>query len=484
MKSNIFFTLLCLAFCSNFSLAQDAQEATLLGHWSGEGLVGSSAYNNTYNEIWGVTRNGHEYAVIGSTAGTHFVDVTDPTQPTEAFFLPGNANGPQIIHRDYHDIGDYLYAVADEGASTMQIIDISQLPDTVQVVYDSGEHLQRAHNIFIDETNARLYTFATKGGSSSYSAMRIFDIADPFNIEMIGSYGSLGAVDIGHVHDGYVRDHIAFLNCGNDGFAVVDCTNPLELKLLNFLNPTNYPQAGYNHSGWLNDECTHYYMADENWGRAMKTLDVRDVRNIEVKNTFNAGSDSQFSIPHNQIVACNYLYVSHYYDGLQIYDISTPAIPRRVAYYNTSQITHRRNYEGAWGVYPLLPSGNILVSDMQRGLFILEGMGDNCDPQANIMPCDLTSAVEALEESKNHINIYPQPTHDFISLNITLEKARKNTSIQLYDWSGRLVETLWSGNLQAGEQVLDLELRQATAGMYLLKMQNEEVFLAKKVVVN
>lgn len=483
MKFKPFCIILSLIFGSSLAFGQ-AEEVELLGRWKVDSLVGSSIYNNTYNEVWGLARNGHEYAVIGSTAGTHFIDVTVPTEPTEAFFFPGKSNGPQIIHRDYHDIGDYMYAVADEGASSIQVFDLSQLPDTVQVVYDSNELLQRAHNIFIDETNARMYGFAVKGGINSYAAMRIYDIADPFDIALLGTYGTLGGIDVGHVHDGYVRDNIAFLNCGNDGFAIVDCTNPRALKVLNFLNPTDYPQAGYNHSGWLTDDCSHYYMADENWGRAMKTLDVRNMEDIQIKDTFTAGSDSPFSIAHNQIVACNYLYVSHYYDGLQVYDIADPASPQRVAYYNTTQLAHRNNYEGAWGVYPLLPSGNILVSDMQQGLFVLEGMGDNCDPKANIIPCSITNTVERLDETKNHIEVYPQPSHDFVNMDIELETTLKGVQIQLHDWTGRLLQTLWTGDLPAGKQQLELSLGGVSAGMYLIKVQDEAVYLAKKIVVH
>ena len=110
-----------------FLLMAQPQEATLLGTWDDETLVGSTWYDNTYNEIWGVAVNGKEYAILGSTAGTHFIDVTNPQQPYEAFFVEGAATGGQIIHRDYHDYKGYLYAACDEGPSTLQIIDITQL---------------------------------------------------------------------------------------------------------------------------------------------------------------------------------------------------------------------------------------------------------------------------------------------------------------------------------------------------------------------
>ena len=58
--------------------AQSGENIELLYHWSEDTLVGSAMYNNTYNEVWGFVVNDREYAVIGSTAGTHIFDVTDP----------------------------------------------------------------------------------------------------------------------------------------------------------------------------------------------------------------------------------------------------------------------------------------------------------------------------------------------------------------------------------------------------------------------
>ena len=52
---------------------------------------------------------------------------------------------------------------------------------------------------------------------------------------------------------------------------------------------TSYPDAGYNHSGWLNDDGTIYIMQDENHGYDVKILDVADLTNISVLATFNSG---------------------------------------------------------------------------------------------------------------------------------------------------------------------------------------------------
>ena len=57
---------------------------------------------------------------------------------------------------------------------------------------------------------------------------------------------------------------------------------------------------------------------------------------------------------------------------MQIFDITDPAAPIKVGYYDTYLPDNHNGFAGNWGVDPLLPSGIILVSDVQSGLFVLE----------------------------------------------------------------------------------------------------------------
>ena len=168
----------------------------LLFQWDDSTLVGSNAYDNTYNEIWGLNINGREIAVIGSTAGTHFFDVTEPALSSQIAFVAGAYTGPGVIHRDYHDIEGYLYIVCDEGStSTLQIVDITNLPNSVNTVYDSNSLLNKVHNIFIDTATTKLYACATG------EAMEVFSLTDPQNPSLIYTYNN-----VGHVHDAYVKN--------------------------------------------------------------------------------------------------------------------------------------------------------------------------------------------------------------------------------------------------------------------------------------
>ena len=62
--------------------------------------------------------------------------------------------------------------------------------------------------------------------------------------------------------------------------------------------------------------------------------------------------------------------MSYYVDGTRVLDISNPANPVEVGYFDTSDWTGL--YDGNWGTYAYLPSGHIISSDRNNGLFIFE----------------------------------------------------------------------------------------------------------------
>lgn len=351
--------LLLLFALPMLASAQPAQ-ATLLGHWTDPTIPPTTWYNNPFNEIWGFTHGGREYGVIGSTAGMSFFDVTNPENPKEKFRVPGDATGPGIIHRDFKDWRGYLYAVCDEGASKLQVIDLNQLPDTVRVVYASNEFASTAHNLYIDTAQARLYLLGASGNTVC------LDISNPATPKLLAKYPGNG-LNLPYVHDAYIQNHIGIMNCGSDGLWVVDFSAPTQPVLLGTM--TNYPGAGYNHSGWMSADGRHYILCDETHGSPVKMVDMSDFSDLKVISSINAGSFSG-QIPHNAIVRENLFFVSYYYDGLQVFDISDPFAPKRVLYYDTYPGANQNSYAGSWGVNPMLPSGNILLSDMQSGFWV------------------------------------------------------------------------------------------------------------------
>ena len=429
MKNLKFTTLFYILFTTTIQ-AQDSENINLLYQWSVDTLIGSEAFENVYNEVWGVVVDDREYAIIGSTAGTHFFDVTNPSTASEIAFVAGRVVGDEIIHRDYHDYQNYLYTVSDEGLSSLQIIDISTLPDSVSVVYDSSDLFYRSHNIFIDTAKARLYT--TNGD--------IYTLENPIDPKFLYNTSLLSS------HDVYVENDTAYINTGTLGFVIVDFSQTtLENQSHEVIGtlPT-YPDQGYNHSGWITPDGNYYAMADETWGMRMKMLDISDFSNIEVVALFGSGVDEN-SIPHNQIINGNYLYTAYYHDGFYVHDISDPFTPILIGYYDTFDPDHHESYMGAWGVYPFLPSGNILISDMQTGLYLFEVNYDN------------PLGTDVLVNNKNAI--YPNPCSDVLNLNLT-----NKSQVNLYDIQGNKVFNASDVyNIQLNTNIL-------SNGIYILKL--------------
>ena len=452
---NLFIVI--LSFAQSFP----SYQLSLLYNWQDTTLIPSWQYDNTYNEIWGVQINGVEIAIIGSTAGTHFFDVTDPLTASQVDFVAGAYTGSDVVHRDYHDYNGYLYTVCDEGnTSTLQIIDISNLPNSVSVVYDSNLLFTKSHNIFIDTATAKLYVCAVKhtNPNNFSSAMEVYSLSNPLNPTLLYTY-----MDVGHVHDAYVRNDTAYLNCGGDGFRIVDFhyldlpggMAPTELASL-----TSYPDAGYNHSGWLNDEGTVYAMLDENHGYDIKLLDVSDFNNISVLSIFNSGVDTN-SMAHNAIIKWNLLFVSYYHDGLRVFNIADPTSPFEVLYYDTYLPNHHSSYKGAWGIYPFWNTTNssfssILLSDMQTGLYVFSGA--------------FPLAVNNLNPTKSLV--FPNPAKN--QFTITNKSA---TSIILYDVFGKKVlqQDLYSGKT--------IKRRNISSGIYFYCLRNKKDIIEKGKII-
>jgi len=412
-----------------------------LFNWQNTSLAPSSAHFNTYNEIWGYAKDGSEYAIIGTTAGTHIFDVTNPATSIEVEFLDAALTGPDVVHRDYHDYNDYLYIVCDEGQSTLQIADLSFLPDSAPIVYDSNALFPRSHNIYIDSVSARMYVC---GGTILFG---VYSLADPTNPTLIldcpNDVPFWSA--IGYVHDVFVRGDTAYLNAGQNGLFVVDFSNINNVQMLGSLDV--YPQSGYNHSGWLMDNEDYYALADETHGMDVKIIDVSDLGNLVVTDTISSDVHP-LSIPHNLIYKDNFLFISHYFDGLYMFECSNPAQPTLAGFYDTStEIPAAGVYRGCWGVYPFLPSGNILASDMQTGLWIFGS--------------SLISGVSETAPSRE-IQVYPNPVRERLYVSGNLQKAQ----YLVFDMQGK---TVLEGTLSTS-----LEVDKLKPGLYNMLISNND----------
>jgi choice-of-anchor B domain-containing protein len=335
------------------------------------GKYGQLAYPNwELNDVWGYADTiGNEYALVGVRDGFNVVDVTVPSNPISKIYI----NGAFSIWRDIKTWSHYAYVVHDfqfswstTPSEGITIVDLDSLQTPhykryrPQFSVGAGQvdSLQRAHNIYIDE-NGVLYVF---GSNLFIGGALMFDVAtDPWNPIYLGMFNTY------YLHDGYVRDNKLYGAAVNDGFM---CVVDVSLKSSPQLLATKATPNGTTHNTWLSDNSQTVFTTDEVPGGYIAAYDVSNLANVTELDRIRT-LDGTNVIPHNVHVFNDFLVSSYYTRGCQIVDAIYPDLLVEVGFYDTSPNFAGQGFNGGWGAYPYLPSGNILVTDIQEGLFIL-----------------------------------------------------------------------------------------------------------------
>lgn len=468
MKKSTLLTLVLLAGIQSLhAQVYEQQNISLLSNWNDTTIVAEPFYGIRYNGIWGWEDGaGREYALIGATNGVHIVDVTIPTAASRVDFVPGRRSG--CIWREIKTYQHYAYLISDDNApNSFQIIDLQYLPDSVSLVYDSDSLFQRAHTLFVDGN--KLYCGIVKGGiTSGTSSMSVYSLNNPVNPSFLRDVDTdYGAVFTNQqVHDMFVRNDTVYASAAFDGLFILKYDSAgNQFNMLGSL--TSYPSQGYNHSSALTDDSrTLVFMDEVPAGLPVKVLDVQDLSNLTVTATFQSNAGPT---PHNPFIVGNRCYIAYYQDGLQVYDVSDPYHPVRIGYFDTQYQTAQggpytgQAYSGAWGAYPYLSSGNVLVSDMQNGLYVLDA-----------------SQLTALEDEAAAIGfgVYPNPADENSAIRIRLKNGETG-SLQVYDITGRQVME----KVAISSSSYDLEPGLLSSGLYLLEVQSKGATAVQKLII-
>ena len=357
--------LLLVLLLSSISAHAQMDQLALLGQWDDNTLAVTGSQNQ-YNDVWGyVDCAGNEYALLGSREFVHVIGLSAAGVPTEISRIAGTGN---VTWRDMKTYGTVAYGVCDSCTEGLLIIDLSGLPAAATLSQRTTQWFNRAHNIYIDVANGRLYAVGT---DTRPNGVIVLDIAtDPLNPTLLASVNLPGT----YIHDIHVVNNIAYASHGNAGLYIYDLSTPATPQFLGSID--TYPQQGYNHSSWLDPARSVLVWADETFDRSVKIADVSDPTDITITDQFRSellAPTQTGSIAHNPFIRDQYVVLSYYHDGIQIFDISNENAVTQVAGYDTEPSnTSYSGSQGAWGAYPYLPSGHILGSDMARGLFVLD----------------------------------------------------------------------------------------------------------------
>lgn len=362
-------------------------------------LPSFSSAPSSASDIWGHVdlNNNKEYALIGLRNGTAIVDVSDPESPLEVATIGGRVSTWRDIKvYQYLDNATSTYKayayVTTEANDGLQIIDLNDLPNTASLA-NTQFSFQSAHNIYISNidysTNTVLdgyeaFIYIT-GSNQSSGAFQIYDLLDPLNPALVTS----PPIGTGYVHDATsmsitdartaqcVNGHnpcelfIDFNESTVDIWDMTDKNNPFRIST------TPYSGSQYTHSGWYSADKNYVFIQDELDEQRLfvnTTLHVLDIKDLTAPTVTGIYVGSTKAIDHNGFTLGDSYYMSNYRRGLTILDVTDPQVPDDLGFFDTfpSPVTDSANFDGAWGTYPFLPSGNLLVSDINNGLFVLK----------------------------------------------------------------------------------------------------------------
>ena len=350
------------------------------------------------SEIWGFVDadDNREYAIFGHRNGTAIYDVTTPATPVLVGNIPGNASlWREVKALQIPQAGGphraYAYVTTEAVNGGLQIIDLSNLPASVSLANTLNE-FSTSHTLYVSNidyaTNVPLpgrQPFLYIAGSNiAGGAYRIYDLTNPVQPRLVTPSPS-GA--------GYMHDSTSMLITDNRTTQCANGHNPCEV-LVDFnetsvdlwdvtdkaapvrLSTTTYPTATYVHSGWPTEDQRYIVVHDEldelrrSLNTHIYTLDVGDLRVPSLVTSYTGGSTTT---DHNGYTVGNRYYVSHYKRGLVIFDVTNPRALAEIGSFDTylSPSANTAGTDGAWGVYPFLPSGTLLVSDIENGMFLL-----------------------------------------------------------------------------------------------------------------
>lgn len=414
-------------------------------------LVGTLNVHERYGDVWGYVdeATGREYALqMARNDGLSIIDVTDDV-PVEVGFVPGlfESDGDRDA-KDVKTYGQYAYVVNER--APVQIVDLADPAHPVQVntldvqpdsVLDAG-----SHNLLVDGD----YLYVV--GGRSPGGLRIYSLADPAAPTPVGEFQPT------YYHDVYIYGDLLYAAAiYNQGIDVIDISDKANPSLVtNFTYAVSVEMGAHNVCGTADGQ--YVFVGDEIGSEPhTRVFDVSDLENVEEVADIIITPGQPV---HNCYVKDDLLYIAHYVEGARVFDVTDPEAPVEVAYYDTYPQSDF-GYKGAWTFYPYLPSGKLLVSDMQTGLYVLR-LGEN-PPVSNE---DDASPSDGITLRRNYPNPFAGTTRIPFSLPSTT-----HVRVTVHDVLGRELAVLTDQAWPAGTHELVFDGSPLPAGAYFYRLE-------------
>lgn len=308
-----------------------------------------------YSALWGYTApDGREYALLGVRTGTAIIDITDSQNLREVAFIKSKKS----TWREMKTFSHYAYVVTDSTSTGVEIIDLSNLPQSAALVGVYSD-LPMSHTIVIDEPQKLMYLM---GGSGE--TVVILSLEDPLHPKEITRFGST------YVHDAFFKNGRAYLSeIMSQSFSIWDLSDITKPKFLKRIRDKEAPEVSF-HNSWTTEDDQYLVTTEETEDRTVKIWDIRDLKKIQLVAEWLPPN----RLAHNVQIKGRYAYFSSYGGGIRILDLIEPSKPQEVGFW-ARETEVERGFVSVWGCYPYFKSGKIIGSDIENGLIVTEFEG-------------------------------------------------------------------------------------------------------------
>jgi choice-of-anchor B domain-containing protein len=333
------------------------------------------------NDLWGWTDpvTGREYALVGRSSGTAFVDISTPTRPIYVGDLPTRT--VSSTWRGIKVFADHAFIVSEAASHGMQVFDLKRLREVISppVTFTETAHYAgfgSTHTLAINSRTGFAYAAGTR---TCEGGLHVVDIRTPTLPRAAGCF----ALD-GYTHeaqcviyagpDGVYRDREICFNANEDTLTIVDTTDKVEQVQL---SRVGYGGSAYTHQGWLTEDHRFFLVNDEGDEAAFRhptrtwIWDVSDLDAPIIAANYDGPTPS---IDHNLYIRGNLVYEANYRSGLRVLDASEIAAGamREAGFFDIYPLNDDPAFNGAWSVYPFFASGSVIINGIEQGLFVVK----------------------------------------------------------------------------------------------------------------
>jgi choice-of-anchor B domain-containing protein len=348
------------------------------------------------NDVWGWTDplTSKEYAIVGRSNGTSFVDISNPEQPIYLGNLPPHS--VDSVWRSIKVYADHVFIVSEADNHGMQVFDLTRLRNVAAppVAFTENAHyagFRRAHTLAVNEATGFAYAAGSK--DTCAGGLHVVDIRNPAAPVFGGCVGQDGYTHetqcvIYRGPDMEYQGHEVCFNSNEDTLTIVDVTNKSEPKQL---SRTTYEGVGYTHQGWLTEDHKYFLLDDEldEIKRGVKsTTYIWNVADLDAPSMMGVYSGQSPAIDHNLYIRGSRAYQANYRSGLRILDITNVGAAglSELAFFDVYPVDDAPQFSGAWSNFPFFPSGIVIVGGIEQGLFVLRPtIGGQTLPPSQLM---------------------------------------------------------------------------------------------------